>query len=80
MAVLQLGLHLVLKNQDLMAHFVFRTSAGEKLIRESAAAATPELQRFGTVQIFKLGSGAANGMQSPDHRKRNDGVGFRGFH
>ncbi len=78
--MLQLDLHLVLKNQDLMAHFVFRTSAGKKLIRKSAAAAAPELQRFGTVQIFKLGGSTANGMQSPDHRKRNNGVGFRGFH
>ncbi|RAS14101.1 hypothetical protein DEU52_105217 [Ensifer adhaerens] len=31
--MLQLDLHLVLKNQNLMAHFVFRTSAGKELIR-----------------------------------------------
>ncbi len=82
MAVLQLRLHLVLEDHHLMPNFIFRTSTGKKFIRKCAAAATPELQRFGAMQILKLGGSAANGMQSPDHRKRNDGVrvGFRGFH
>lgn len=82
MTVLQFGLHLILEGHHLPAHLVFRTSAGEKLVSQGAAPAAPILQRFGTVEIFKLSGGGADGIQSPCHRKRNDRarVKLRGFH
>lgn len=52
MTVLQLGLHLVLEDEHLLAHLIFATPAGKQLVCKSAAAAAPELQRFGTVQIL----------------------------
>ncbi len=80
MAVLQLHLHLVLKVHHLAADLVLRAAAGEKFVGKRPAPAAPELQRFGTMQVFKFGGSVADGIQSPCHRKRNNGVGFRGFH
>ena len=82
MAVLQLGLNLTLEVHHLPAHFVFRAAASKKFVGEGAAPAAPELQGFGAMQIFKFDGSAADGGQSPCHRKRNDRarIGFRGFH